>query len=90
MFKVKLLSACLITVLLVVRNKRRWIVAFARTFSIRVWSEVCCFAANVSGEFIGPTTTLVDGFHNEPQTGKSPVSVFLLRLSQQSPWLDCV
>ncbi|WP_233190521.1 hypothetical protein, partial [Sporosarcina sp. P31] len=47
-------------------------------------------AVYVSGESIVPTSALVDGFREEPETGSAPVFVSSLRLPQQAPSLDSV
>ena len=44
----------------------------------------------VSVASIESTSGLVDGFCDEPQTGKTPVSVSSLRLPLAAPSLDCV
>ncbi|PID07397.1 hypothetical protein CSV65_16435, partial [Sporosarcina sp. P31] len=49
----------------------------------------CGLADSVSGKSIVPTTALVDGFREEPETGSAPVFVSSLRLPLQSPSLDC-
>ncbi len=51
-------------------NMRRWVVVLARAFLFPVQLGGCGLAVNLSGKFIVPTTALVDGFREEPQTGK--------------------
>ena len=47
-------------------------------------------AGDVSGAVIGPTSVLVDGFREEPETGSAPVLVSSLRLPLAAPSLDRV
>ncbi len=71
-------------------NKRRAVVVLARAFLFPVQLGGCGLASDLSGKFIVPTSALVDGSRDEPQTGSSPVSVSSLRLPQQAPSLHQV
>ncbi len=51
-------------------NKRRTVVVLAHAFLFPVQLGGCGLAGNLSGKFIVPTTALVDGSRDEPQTGK--------------------
>ncbi|WP_155979547.1 hypothetical protein [Sporosarcina ureae] len=68
-------------------NKRRTVVVLAYAFLFPVQLGGCGLAGDLSGKFIVPTTALVDGSRDEPQTGSAPVSVSSLRLPQQAPSL---
>ena len=70
------------------RKKRQGVAVLARTFLFPVHLGGCGLAGSVSGKFIVPTSALVDGFREEPETGSAPVFVSSLRLPQQSPSLD--
>ena len=71
------------------RSKRLWVVVLARAFLFPVLPGGCGLAVYVSCESIVPTSALVDGFREEPETGSSPVFVSSLRLPRQAPSLDC-
>ncbi|PID04377.1 hypothetical protein CSV65_15395 [Sporosarcina sp. P31] len=62
----------------------------AGAFSFSFFPEGCGLAVYVSGESIVPTSALVDGFREEPETGSAPVFVSSLRLPQQAPSLEWV